>query len=631
MSLLVFWFGLEGVLPDSRYLVFLLPRQSLEISVPQPQAADLNGAQISWIKTSLGGLSLNALDYQGWERVDDALVLVDPQDNRLTWAGQTGKEALIVFKTSPAGGMMKVSWNGAGEEIDLYSSKEDELIHRRQFQTPFYASRAIPLLFGIFNVLAGLFTASVLIWRALKDHKIEPDKVRTSMAGSAWQRVDLILMAGLVSAALLLRVFNLENLYPFADEYSHLLAAKNILNGMPLNQVYQRSLAIVTLPVVLFFKIFGTYIWTARLVTVIFNSLAVIPLYLITRRINRPVAVIAGLLFATSPWMIAVARNIREYGYYPFYFYWILYAMFLFLERVPDKFVLARDWKKVITPAGIGLLLLLAFPVYYSRYIDLSSTFRTVLPAYFVFSLFLLKKLDWKNTANAWLILVIFALIILGYKIFLNRLHISPNFFGNLNAFHGYFLKISTLQWFHQRPPILLGFVLGAALMMAVYLRKNSPYPVFFLVLFCASALLFIMNFNHDYRPRYYFHLEIWYIPLVALGVYGLWLALKLILISVFPRQAARQGILQNAAAVTAALALALTVNFRQALLPTFHKENGFMPITTEYHYDLRPVHEYMLAHASSEDVSDLHHLRQLRKMGGGAAIRAYFLLRLPA
>ena len=27
------------------------------------------------------------------------------------------------------------------------------------------------------------------------------------------------------------------------------------------------------------------------------------------------------------------------------------------------------------------------------------------------------------------------------------------------------------------------------------------------------------------------------------------------------------------------------------------------MPITTEYHYDLRPVHEYMLAHASSEDV----------------------------
>ena len=392
MSLLVFWFGLEGVLPDSRYLVFLLPRQSLEISVPQPQAANLNGAQISWIKTSLGGLSLNALDYQGWERVDDALVLVDPQDNRLTWAGQTGKEALIVFKTSPAGGMMKVSWNGAGEEIDLYSSKEDELIHRRQFQTPFYASRAIPLLFGIFNVLAGLFTASVLIWRALKDHKIEPDKVRTSMAGSAWQRVDLILMAGLVSAALLLRVFNLENLYPFADEYSHLLAAKNILNGMPLNQVYQRSLAIVTLPVVLFFKIFGTYIWTARLVTVIFNSLAVIPLYLITRRINRPVAVIAGLLFATSPWMIAVARNIREYGYYPFYFYWILYAMFLFLERVPDKFVLARDWKKVITPAGIGLLLLLAFPVYYSRYIDLSSTFRTVLPAYFALQPFSAEK-----------------------------------------------------------------------------------------------------------------------------------------------------------------------------------------------------------------------------------------------
>ncbi len=74
------------------------------------------------------------------------------------------------------------------------------------------------------------------------------------------------LLLSAIILALLLRVFNLANLFPAVDEYYHLIAAKQIVEGAALSSVYQRSLWVVTLPVSFAMRIFGNQLWAARMV-----------------------------------------------------------------------------------------------------------------------------------------------------------------------------------------------------------------------------------------------------------------------------------------------------------------------------------------------------------------------------
>lgn len=75
----------------------------------------------------------------------------------------------------------------------------------------------------------------------------------------------MIVVIGFLCLALLLRVFNLENLYLYADEYNHLIAANEILHGFSPADVFQRIFITVTLPVVASYLLFGASLWAARL------------------------------------------------------------------------------------------------------------------------------------------------------------------------------------------------------------------------------------------------------------------------------------------------------------------------------------------------------------------------------
>src|SRR5512141_2187798 len=87
----------------SRYITFLLPRQTLKISVPaQPNIPD---AQIAILRfsTSLGDVSYNTIHYKGWVRKGTDLVLTNPSSNTLEWAGRTGEEAVLTFRALQPG------------------------------------------------------------------------------------------------------------------------------------------------------------------------------------------------------------------------------------------------------------------------------------------------------------------------------------------------------------------------------------------------------------------------------------------------------------------------------------------------------------------------------------------------
>ncbi|NOZ72767.1 MAG: hypothetical protein GXP38_12795, partial [Chloroflexi bacterium] len=314
----------------ARYLTFFLPSHTLEISTIDGQPAQIS---MAWFTTSLGDVSFRTLRGHGWERKGDQMALVDSANNQLTWTGKTGENVQIVFHTSSPVKVV-VSWDGKEEILEI--PPEGRTYHRT-LEIPFYASRALIVSLGML-LFAVLSFAMLLVAWGQKEEWL--DKMRRSVTTPGkLRRSDFIFLLGVMLLALLLRVPNLGNLYPIEDEYFHLIAARQIVEGVPLQDVYQRSLWLVTFPVSLMFRLFGYQLWAARLVGVVVNVLGLLPLYLLAKKINRPVGILAALLYATSPWIVLYARLVREYAYHPFFFYWIVYGMVIFLEKLPPHFV----------------------------------------------------------------------------------------------------------------------------------------------------------------------------------------------------------------------------------------------------------------------------------------------------
>ena len=255
------------------------------------------------------------------------------------------------------------------------------------------------MILGLLNFVILSFALLLFIWekRAILAETISQSFTRNNDPLGC---PEAALLLSVIVLALLLRAFNLGNLYPAVDEYYQLIAAKQILQGAALSSVYQRSLWMVTLPVTIALRLFGNELWVARSVGVLFNVLAIIPLYFLTRKINRRIAVLSSLLYATSPWIITFARVVREYAYYPFYFYWIILAMVVFIEGIPEGFVFERDWKIFFKPRMGFLGLALIFPPIYGFYIDRLSTFSLILLAYLVFALFILLRFNLRDRRN---------------------------------------------------------------------------------------------------------------------------------------------------------------------------------------------------------------------------------------
>ncbi len=353
------------------------------------------------------------------------------------------------------------------------------------------------------------------------------------------------------------------------------MAAKAIASGSSFSTIYQRSLLIVTLPVVLSFQVFGFKLWAARLPGVLFNSLAIIPLYLITKKINRQVAILSCILFATNPWLIAVSRYVREYGYYPFYFYWIVYGMIVFLENFPDNFRI-DGWRKmlkanVVFPAGTLLL-----PILYMTIIDPDSTFKLISIAYGTVGLFLLSKIIVKSKA------FIGFLAILGV-LFLGGLYLYSKKSGFV-SFHSiqsywlrYFFSNPQQQWYFNRLAIIPMIGLVSAIIIGIQVRKFNFIPSFFIALFSISLLSYLFFFDHYIQARYLLDVEFWFIPLVAIGFWAIWIFLEL----VFSGK-------HLPAILISLIFLVLSINSSQILLSTFYNNYGWMPTTEEYHDDVR-------------------------------------------
>ncbi len=571
---------------NKEYIIPFLPVHSIELAVQSGEQAGSNPLSLKYFFTSLGDVSFSQLGKKGWERKDKfTLTLVSSEENFLRWRGRVGERVELHFVANlPV--TLSVRWDHKERVIQI---DQKQFRYVQKFDVPWYAGKTALWVLG--SVLFGVL-AMMIITLAWKFHLRWYIQVGQWITAERFSRQDVVLMLLMWMLAFGLRGFYLESLSPYVDEYAHLLAAKKLLLGAPLNSVYQRSLWITTIPVLISFRLFGVAIWSARLAGVFVNSLAVFPLYWLTRRINRPIAAIAAFLYATNPWLIATARNVREYAYYPLYFYGTVCVMIWFLEHF-----FAHKWKMGKLRIFGGALVLI-IPVIYGLFLDPQSTFKALLLAYGVFAIFLLWKVFEFIRSPYWRVVCVFLAIAPGVIVFWLNFKdlftlISPGFLYRLRLF----LTPSNQQWYSSRILIFVSLAFLSSVRLAFVFRHRIWISSYIVGLFVVFFLPLVFWFSRYSRPRYLTMVEIWYVLFLAIGVYVLWSYIKIIL----PR---RWAILVSV------LMLVSTFNPIESLRPAFWKPLGLeiylqreqTYITEESHFNVFAAHEFLMKHVSPAD-----------------------------
>lgn len=571
----------------SRYLTFLLPVHQFSLSFMLPESTP--PPTLAWFNTSLGDVSYSTVNIRGWKRVGEELVLENPTANALQWRGRTGDKVQLIFGGTASASQTRLSWDGQPETLVISGEKTN---YGREFGVPFFASATLIILLGLFSVFPLSLAALVVIWQ--KRSSLGPAiRGSTAKVQARFNQLDLALVTAAATLALVLRAFNLANVFPAVDEYFHLIAAQQIVHGAALSSVYPRGLWLVTLPVAAALRVFGHELWAARMVGVVVNALATIPLYLLGRKVSRPIAVLACVLFATSPWIITFARVAREYAYYPFYFYWIILGMVSLIESIPQGFIVSRDWKALLHAKPLLLGAALIFPPIFALSIDWLSTFRTILIAYLVLGLFVLGRFDWRERSN-WPVLVLIGMVVAtgGRAWYLeqsDKILLLPR----INTVPlEYFLPNPQQQWYFDRVVILIALGILCAAGMSIAMRRVNFVPLFIVTLFICYLAVFALISKTFFHTRHLLTTQLWYVLVTAIGLYALWkvvCAVSPFRGSAFP------------ALLAAVLAIAVT-NVPQILLPTV-STNPDMPISEDYLHDLAQVQAFMLDHAEPQDV----------------------------
>ncbi len=588
----VFFMGTNAWNRPSGYLVPFLPHHRLEVVAKVEQSGEqAPSLLLTYFSTSLGEVPFSRVNYQGWERKDKyTLELTSWNANHLIWEGRVGEKISVDFMIGnfSRSGELVFKWDdGKEEKIELTRGK---VHYSRRFNVPWFASKLALFALGafLFGTLAafmyGFVAKHFSAWYRWVEDQCTQDAI---------SRKEIVWVGGIWIFSLALRGFYLESLPPYVDEYAHLLAAKKLLLGVPLSEVYQRSLWITTMPVFLAFRLFGPSIWSARLAGVIANSLAIFPLYWLMRRINRWVAVASILLYATNPWLIAISRYVREYAYYPIYFYGIAAVMVMLLQEF-----FAKKWKihRLQTFSGV---LFLSLPLLYGMVIDRHSTFKIVLLAYGLFTIFALWKIFEFLHHLLWRLLCSFFVLIPAFGVMFWRFRdlftpLSPDYLYRLKFFVG----PSAQQWYFERSFLVICLLWLASIGFAFVFRRKTLVPsLFMLSLFTLYFVSLVFFFARYSRPRYLSFVQIWYIPFLAIGIYAFWGYMRI-------------SLRRAQALLLPVLMFVVSVNPIHILRPTFWKPLGLeiyleanvAYITEEYLYELVPAHSFLMEHVGPGD-----------------------------
>ncbi|AKB86158.1 glycosyltransferase family 39 protein [Methanococcoides methylutens] len=404
-------------------------------------------------------------------------------------------------------------------------------------------------------------------------------------------------LISIVLIAFIIRIWNLTILDPYTDEYIHLVAANNLIE---MGETSYTRAFLVTHLVKIFFIIgnatsFYEYLFWGRVPGVIFGALTIIPLYYLAKRINKPVAVISGILFAISPWAIGVSRNIREYTYYLFF---ILIACLILIKMLEYSY---DNSKKNTFKLGIYSFVLIGF-LYYSSKIDYLSSLKISFLIYpvilFYFLLFNYQKVLTNINFNK-KIYYVYLIICLLFGAFLLDFIIN-NFqvlFGNVEKtelWFNYFFKSSgsPMQWWSDSVFTYIAYlVFSIGFICALYTKKREYFMHF--LIFSAFIIFFVFFFNRYASPRYIFYALPFFCILISMSIYSL-INLK----KVFSKSYSKIAYI-----VVLFLIISSIFNINNTIYPITSDKHGYVKMTGEHHDKAKDTILFLENEIQEEDV----------------------------
>ncbi len=155
-----------------------------------------------------------------------------------------------------------------------------------------------------------------------------------------------------------------------------------------------------------------------------------------------------------------------------------------------------------------------------------------------------------------------------------------------------YFLPNPQQQWYFDRGVVIIAAALIIGGVYAYALRRRSFVAGFMYLLFGAYLLVFAFLAKTFFHTRHLLTTQLWYVVVVAIGLYGLWI----LLLAVVP-------LIRGNTRVVLALVLGLAItNTSQIVLPSV-STNPDMPISEDYLHDMSKLQGFMLGHVQQNDV----------------------------
>ena len=172
-----------------------------------------------------------------------------------------------------------------------------------------------------------------------------------------------VLLFILTIVAFLLRVYQVDYLTLWVDEYVHVDRAR-YFPGQPLFSDDNNGI-LLTMFIIPFFKLFGATAFWARFPSVIFGSLLVPMVYLFVKKyFNRNTALLSATLVTFSTYLVFWSRIARNYAIFAFFFLLLIYFLGWAIN-VDDSFKQRKNkilnylkWQPKYLGIALGMLIL---------------------------------------------------------------------------------------------------------------------------------------------------------------------------------------------------------------------------------------------------------------------------------
>jgi len=349
--------------------------------------------------------------------------------------------------------------------------------------------------------------------------------------------LSLIVLAGII-----FKLIHINDIGVYTDEWGSLVDAYSVadhgntvyfVNGHP-TEPYSRALFLIYLTG-FFIRWFGHSLLVARLPVIIISSLTAVPLYLLGAKFSKKVGMLSAILWLLSPWGMMIGRFVREYAVFPCFYLFIFWMLICFsdvlLKRIEHREKLTL---RECLVGGFGF----GFPLYYFMVLDKFSTFEQVLVVYAVSFLYFAYIAFRSKTARAYfsrkrvIAAVLAGAFLLMTYIYLHRSGISwweMDFWPSYSS--TWFKKIlgdRSRSWFYLSGAysVFLVMAFGSFPALLLFLKQKYPWALFYTLTFFASFYVYTFHFARYIRARYGFVMHVFLIPILALGIYFMYLLL---------------------------------------------------------------------------------------------------------